>query len=352
MFRPIAVLLVSALLSATPSFAAETVRDKNDTGKKLILKLFQDVIAPASESTVRIQSAGKDIALGTIVSKDGYILTKGSELRKQSEISCKLRDGTAYDAEYLGYHRESDLALLKIEGFDLKPVVFAPAKAVELGNWVAIPGIDSDPLAVGVISATARKLYGDEMQIENANKGYLGISFGIEGGPVVIKALTPGASAEKAGLKVDDTVIEVAGKAIKDREKLQEIMDSYKPGDVITVKVQRKVKDSDEPEEKSFRVTLSPRSAMSRGDMQNAFGGQLSGRRTGFPKVIQHDSVVDPKDCGGPLVDLEGRIVGLNIARAGRVETWALPGDVVMAIYKDLKAGKYPIAEMKTKSEK
>ena len=44
---------------------------------------------------------------------------------------------------------------------------------------------------------------------------------------------------------------------------------------------------------------------------------------------------------GGPLVDLDGRVLGLNIARAGRVETWALPGDVIQPIMADLKAGKY-----------
>ena len=36
-----------------------------------------------------------------------------------------------------------------------------------------------------------------------------------------------------------------------------------------------------------------------------------------------------PEDCGGPLVDLEGRVLGINIARAGRVESYALPASVV-----------------------
>jgi RNA polymerase sigma factor (TIGR02999 family) len=35
--------------------------------------------------------------------------------------------------------------------------------------------------------------------------------------------------------------------------------------------------------------------------------------------------VLKPEECGGPLVDVDGRAVGLNIARAGRVETLALP---------------------------
>ena len=46
--------------------------------------------------------------------------------------------------------------------------------------------------------------------------------------------------------------------------------------------------------------------------------------------------MLKPKDCGGPLVDLSGKVVGVNIARAGRVETLALPADTVEAIVKRL----------------
>ena len=34
---------------------------------------------------------------------------------------------------------------------------------------------------------------------------------------------------------------------------------------------------------------------------------------------------------GGPVVDLDGNVVGINIARAGRVETLALPRETVLA---------------------
>jgi serine protease Do len=58
-------------------------------------------------------------------------------------------------------------------------------------------------------------------------------------------------------------------------------------------------------------------------------GGSISERRSGFPLAIQHDSVLRPADCGGPVVDIEGQVVGLNIARAGRVESYALPAALV-----------------------
>jgi hypothetical protein len=52
--------------------------------------------------------------------------------------------------------------------------------------------------------------------------------------------------------------------------------------------------------------------------------------------------VVDPKNCGGCVVDLDGRAVGVCIARVGRVETYVLPGEVVRPLIADLRAGKFP----------
>ena len=69
-------------------------------------------------------------------------------------------------------------------------------------------------------------------------------------------------------------------------------------------------------------------------------GGALSLRNANFPAVLQHDTVLTPAMVGGPLVTLDGTAVGINIARAGRVESYALPADVVTALLPDLKSGK------------
>jgi S1-C subfamily serine protease len=47
---------------------------------------------------------------------------------------------------------------------------------------------------------------------------------------------------------------------------------------------------------------------------------------------------LDNKPVGGPLLDLYGRAVGLNIARAGRLASCALPAPLVHQIIADLKA--------------
>jgi serine protease Do len=53
--------------------------------------------------------------------------------------------------------------------------------------------------------------------------------------------------------------------------------------------------------------------------------GDVSKRRSGFPRVLQHDVQGTSKTVGGPLVDLDGKCIGMNIARANRAESFAIP---------------------------
>jgi S1-C subfamily serine protease len=64
----------------------------------------------------------------------------------------------------------------------------------------------------------------------------------------------------------------------------------------------------------------------------------VSRRAQGFEQAIEHDSVLPPWLCGGPLVNLDGEAMGLNIARAGRVTTYALPPGLVQRIFASLKS--------------
>ena len=54
-----------------------------------------------------------------------------------------------------------------------------------------------------------------------------------------------------------------------------------------------------------------------------------SGRRDGFSRVILHDANLQPEKCGGPVFDLSGNFIGMNIARNSRVRSYALPTAIV-----------------------
>jgi len=330
-------LAVALILAAAGAPAAAQI-----SSQPRVLAPFKAVVAKANESTVQIRGDDKDIALGTVVFSDGFILTKASELR--GALSVRFPDGTEYEAKIVGKHRDTDLALLRVDVKGLKPVTFIDSKSAKAGSWIAAPGPTSDPVAVGIVSVVTRKLTGFDAQIDNLNRGYVGIFMAEEDpkdadgkflGAKVIRLEEKGAG-KKAGLLVGDIITAVDGFKVAGREALRNALENSRPGDSVTLAVLR------EGEEKSYKLTLTgSTSRPDRGSIQNAMGGDLSGRRSGFPAVLQTDMVIQPKDCGGPVIDLAGNVLGINIARAGRVETWVLPSENIRPVLTDLKAGKF-----------
>ena len=63
----------------------------------------------------------------------------------------------------------------------------------------------------------------------------------------------------------------------------------------------------------------------------------------------QFTFALKPEDCGGPIVDLSGAVVGVNVARAGRIETLALPAEDVQAVVARLLAADQKPREAGTK---
>jgi serine protease Do len=294
---------------------------------------------------VKVRVDSKDVAMGTIVSADGYIITKASELT--GDVTVYFRDGGGEKpAHIVGVAEDHDLALLKVDAKGLKAVSFADTKKLPPGHWVAASGPTSDPVSVGIVSVMTRKTTGRDARIPNPKAGYLGIMSADEkdkSGNLVgakIDALMPGGPASSAGLATGDIICEVNGKKIEDMKALLEVLDGLSGGETVAVKAQRK------GETKDFKVTLGtrPKESDDRSTRMNSADASfsLSQRRAGFSEVLQTDMVIDAKDCGGPVVDIDGNVLGINIARAGRVETWVLPSEVIKPLLPDLKAGKFP----------
>src|SRR5262249_51369806 len=149
-----------------------------------------------------------------------------------------------------------------------------------------------------------------------AGGAYLGVVPEAADMGVKITSVERNTPAAKAGLKVDDMILAVAGKTVADVESFRQMLLDRKPGDEVALRVKRG------DEELDLKATLGKRPA-NRADIQNNMGSKLSERRIGFPHILQHDSVVKPEDCGGPLVDLDGKVIGINISRAGRTESYA-----------------------------
>lgn len=56
---------------------------------------------------------------------------------------------------------------------------------------------------------------------------------------IYIQEITPNTAADKAGLKVQDVIVEIEGKEVKTVDELNEVKNTHSVGDEITLKIYR-----------------------------------------------------------------------------------------------------------------
>jgi len=286
---------------------------------------FREVVKDASRSVVAVRCDKKQLALGGIVGADGWILTKATPLCANMKV--QLADGRELPAEVVSQNPEYDLALLRIDAQNLPALDLATAEAPGVGAWLATVGTLKDPVAVGVVSVGVRAI--------PPQAGILGVLLDSVGNRPVVESVLPNSGAAKAGVKMGDRISKVNGDETRTRERLINLVRKHNPGDQVELTIER------ENATLTLKATLSgnfPGIPMGRSEFQNSLGGNLSVRRFGFPKALQHDTVLRPEDCGGPVVDLDGRVMGFNIARAGRTESYAIPTAAVREVVTKLMA--------------
>ncbi|HKB01407.1 MAG TPA: PDZ domain-containing protein [Gemmataceae bacterium] len=344
-------LVVVAL--AVPAHAQRSAR--KDSGpvptknSATFLALFKPTVETAARSTVRIQVDGKDAALGTVLSEDGYVLTKASQV-KTGKVTVKTRDGRDFDAQVTAASDLYDLAVLKSEGTGLVPIAWSPSSAAPVGNWIAAAGAGDTPVAVGVVSVAARTVPPAYRapRVPTEKSGFLGVVLDTQASEARIDRVNPESAAEKAGIKAKDVIVSIDGQEVIDQESLIYTLLGYQAGDKVKIVLERDGKRMELAATLGKRPAdlLPPKEAPkgkgkgNRGDFQNRMGSELSERRSGFPTFLQTDAVILPTDCGGPLVDLDGHVLGITIARAGRTESHAIPSETVEALLPVLLAAK------------
>jgi serine protease Do len=292
------------------------------------IQKYREVVAEARASTVRVLSDGKPVALGAVVDHQGHVLTKASQLK--GDVTVQPADDAPREAKIVGVHEPFDLALLKVDGRGLTPVRWRRGGALPVGSLLATPGPDQDAVAVGVVSVAPRR------PVEA--RGFLGVGHEMTEAGVQVTEVVPGTAASAAGIEVGDVIQKVDDIPIDTSMKLVEAVGNHKPGDKIVLQIQREGKSLRKEAALGTRQMAGAR--IQRYNFMDRMGSRLSERRDGFPYVLQHDSVLKPEHCGGPLVDLSGDAVGVNIARAGRVASYAVPAETVLGLLPELMSGK------------
>jgi serine protease Do len=128
---------------------------------------------------------------GFIFTSDGHIATNNHVIADAEEVTVTLHDGREFTAEVVGFDRDTDLAILKIDaGEELPFVEFADSDRVRVGDPVIAIGNPfglGSTVTAGIVSAEHRVIgagrFDDFMQIDapinRGNSG--GPTFNLEG---------------------------------------------------------------------------------------------------------------------------------------------------------------------------
>ena len=117
-------------------------------------------------------STGEATGSGIIVSKDGYIVTNNHVINSDASSTFTIAEATgitvniygdseSYEAKVIGTDVYTDLAVLKIEKNDLKPITIGDSNSVKVGEFVMAVG---NPLGMeysvtsGIVSAINREI--------------------------------------------------------------------------------------------------------------------------------------------------------------------------------------------------
>jgi serine protease Do len=300
---------------------------------------IKPAIAAAAKSTVRVWSGSRRLAYGTVVGDGSKVLTKWSEVaRARQDLRVDAGDESRA-VKLAGVYQDEDLVLLEIEGKPLTPVNWS-LETPRLGGFLAAPQPDGRLAAFGVVSVLSRNL-------RDTDLAYLGVigEAGFNGQGVKIKDVDANSGAHAAGLKPGNVILKVGERPISGLLELKNAMTGVAPG----AKISLLVATSDG--EKAVAVTVGnrpqlPQYANGRLEQMERMGGAVSQVRDSFTQVIQTDMRPKPNQVGGPVVDLQGRVLGITMARADRTRSFVMPAAAVVDLLKK-EAGNPALAQVR-----
>ena len=277
------------------------------------------------EGVLKIADQRTTISLGTLV-EDNLVLTKASSLPTRQRLrGIDYRD-REYDLTLVYQDPAFDLAVLEIGPNDLTPMQFQTDKTPELGEvllCVNAPG-------QAVVSARSAVGTPDSGEPESPFLGVEMSRFEENDRGVTIAGILPDGAAMAAGLRAGDLIVRVNGSEVG--QSLREALQLFRVGDRVQVAIER------DGVEMTVPVQLRRRPEYADG-LPTPFGNDIveaNERRTGFGPAIRHDALLGPRDVGAPLVDLQGRVIGLQIAHADRSTNWALPAATLRSVLAEI----------------
>ena len=280
----------------------------------------------AAASTVRFVSGTTDLALGAIVREDGMAVTKASEIEAADPLMCLIPGRGKVLARILKIDQDNDVALVQLDAHGLRAIEWASRQPLP-GSFLLTPNERNEVVSLGTYSAVGRSL-------RQGRRAFLGVGPRTVEVGVQIDVIEPGSAAQRAGLQVGDIITRLADVPMNDVTSLVNTIRQHQPGDAVAIEFLRA------GEKQQTRAVLAGQhvsgARAARFKMMARLGAIPNRRADGFSFAFQHDSPLLPEQCGGPITDLQGNVVGLNIARNNRAASYAIPSSHVQTIVDEL----------------
>jgi serine protease Do len=327
------ILFLLALLTAGPALAQLDIpllrpeeKEAVDTQADEFNAALTPILATAARSTVRVWSGKARLAYGTVVGDGRTVLTKYSEVaRSPGRLIVETGDRSTREASVTGVYQQQDIAVLTLTGEPLAPITWHPA-ALRLGAFLTAPQPTGKPAAFGVVSVLERSL-------REVDKAFLGVGndMTFPGPGVKVSMVTEDSGAAAAGLKAGDIILRMNDREISGLMEMRGILKDLAPNSKVMMQIDRKGQLHTLEAVLGNRPDL-PGQFNRRLQTMERMGTDLSRVRGDFPNAIQSDMRPNPNQIGGPVVDLQGRAVGLTIARADRTRSFVMPAAAVMEL--------------------
>jgi S1-C subfamily serine protease len=149
---------------------------------------IEDVTRSASASVVSVGLNGRS-GTGVVMDSEGHILTAHHVVHRLDEVEVGTSDGRTLNAKVVGRNPYADLALLKVDGADLKPIELGDSGSLKVGQFVlalANPSTGAVSATSGLVTGVNRPIGGWwRFSIPNAIVTDARLNPGYSGGPLV-----------------------------------------------------------------------------------------------------------------------------------------------------------------------